>query len=78
MKKNFVLDMLLLVSGAACIVTGVILDFHLFFGGREVKFLITEIHRWTGYIMTIGIVLHFIWHWKWLKAIAGQLSAKKQ
>lgn len=35
MKKNFYLDLLLFVSGLLCIITGIVLDFHLFggFGG---------------------------------------------
>ena len=55
MKKNFYLDILLLLSLLACIITGVVLDFHWFSGGREVKTLLVQVHRWTGYIGTAAI-----------------------
>lgn len=32
MKKNFYLDLLLFVSGLVCLITGIVLDFHLFGG----------------------------------------------
>ena len=32
MKKNFYMDLLLFVSGLVCIITGIVLDFHLFGG----------------------------------------------
>ncbi len=66
MKKNFYLDILLLLSLLACIITGVVLDFHWFSGGREVKTLLVQVHRWTGYIGTAAILLHLVWHAKWL------------
>lgn len=77
MKKNFWLDVLLFVSGLACIVTGICLDFHLV--GREdfsARRLIRNIHIYTGYIMAIGLILHIAWHGGWLKAAAKQLFGK--
>ena len=43
-KKNFYLDVVLFVACLTCIVTGVVMDFHLFSGGREVKHLLKEVH----------------------------------
>lgn len=73
MKKNFYLDLLLFISGLACIVTGIVLDFHLFAGfgnERAVKAVITNIHTYSGYIMMIGLLFHLVWHWQWVKAVA--------
>ena len=73
MKKNFYLDLLLFVSGLLCIVTGIVLDFHLFAGfgnGRALKGIITNIHTYSGYIMMIGLLFHIIWHWKLVKAVS--------
>lgn len=74
MKKNFYLDMLLLVGMVICGITGIMLDFHAFGGmGRDGKMIISNIHTWIGYLLLIGIVVHLVWHWKWLKAAARQL-----
>lgn len=73
MKKNFYLDLLLLISGVICIATGIVLDFHLFGGfgnGRALKDTISTIHTYSGYIMMVGLIFHIIWHWKWIKAVA--------
>ena len=73
MKKNFYLDLLLFVSGLVCLITGIVLDFHLFGGfggGRALKGIITDVHTYSGYIMMIGLLFHIIWHWKWVKAVA--------
>lgn len=78
MKKNFVLDMLLVVSTLLCVGTGIVLDFHLFSGGRAAKMMFTEIHRWTGYLMAVFVVLHFAWHWSWVRFAAKSLLRKKQ
>ena len=48
MKRNFILDILLVVSTLLCAVTGIVLDFHLFSGGRSVKMLLITIHKWSG------------------------------
>lgn len=73
MKKNFYLDLLLFVNGLLCIVTGIVLDFHLFAGfgdGRALKGIITNIHTYSGYVMMVGLLFHIVWHWKWVKAVA--------
>lgn len=74
MKKNFYLDLLLFISGLICIVTGIIIDFHLFTGGKAVKMLLTDIHTYSGYIMSIALIFHLIWHWKWVQAVSKQLK----
>jgi len=73
MKKNFYLDILLFISLLACIITGVVLDFHWFSGGREVKMVLVEVHRWTGYIGTAAILLHMVWHTKWIAVAAKKM-----
>ena len=73
MKRNFILDILLVVSTLLCAVTGIVLDFHLFSGGRSVKMLLFTIHKWSGYGMAILVALHFAWHWNWLRHAARTL-----
>ena len=76
MKKNFYLDILLFISLLACIVTSVVLDFHWFSGGREVKMVLVEVHRWTGYIGTAAILLHMVWHTKWIAVAAKKCAGR--
>lgn len=74
MKKNFYLDLLLFVSGLICIITGIIIDFHLFSGGKSVKILLTDIHIYSGYTMSVALLFHLVWHWKWVRAVSKQLT----
>ena len=73
MKRNFILDILLVVSTLLCAVTGLVLDFHHFSGGRSVKMLLLTIHKWSGYGMAVLAALHFAWHWNWLRYAARTL-----
>jgi len=75
MKKNFYLDVLLFIACLVCVITGIQLDFHLF-QGREQKMFFTEIHRWSGYIFAVGLLLHLAWHAKWI-AFAAKKSIGK-
>ena len=55
------------------VITGIVLDFHLFGGfggGRALKGIITDVHTYSGYIMMVGLLFHIVWHWKWVKAVA--------
>ena len=51
----------------------IVLDFHLFSGGRSVKMLLITIHKWSGYGMAVLAALHFAWHWNWLRHAARTL-----
>ena len=59
--------MILFVSGLICIVTGIMLDFHLIEGGREARRFYWLMHKYSGYIMSVGILIHLAWHAAWLK-----------
>lgn len=68
MNKNFKLDILLFVSGLICIVTGIILDFHLVPGGKEFRHIFKNVHIYSGYIMAVGIIFHIAWHKNFIRA----------
>lgn len=76
--KNYWMDIILLISGVVCLVTGYVMDFHLT-STREAHVLMKNLHIWTGYIMTIALIFHVIWHMSWLKNVTCQIfsSAKK-
>ncbi len=77
MKKNFWLDVILFLSALICIVTGILMDFRLISGGREVRFLIRNLHIYSGYVMGIGIIFHIFWHGAWIKNATKNIFVKK-
>lgn len=77
MRKNFWLDVILFLSGLACIVTGILMDFHIVPGGREMRHLVRQIHIYTGYVMAVGIIFHIAWHGGWIKSAAKNLFRNK-
>ena len=77
MKKNYILDIVLFISAAVCIVTGVMMDFHIGITGREMKMFITDWHIWSGYIMLLGILFHLAWHWGWIQNVTKLLFGSK-
>ncbi len=77
MKKNYWLDWLLFISGLICIVTGLMLDFHLISGGREARLFYRHIHIYSGYIMGIGLLFHLIWHKDWISMATKKILGRK-
>ena len=60
MKKNFYLDVVIFIACLICLITGLMLDFHLIAGGREVRHYWREIHTYIGYAMEAGVLLNII------------------
>lgn len=52
------IDILLLISMLAVLVTGYILDFHLV--ERPIRGIVKKIHIYGGYVATVLVVLHVI------------------
>ena len=77
MKKNFNLDVILLVSGIICIVTGIILDFNIVERGNALRRTIRDFHIYSGYIMAVGLIFHLAWHMNWIKSAAKNIFKKK-
>ena len=76
LKKNFMMDLLIFISGLICIVTGIILDFHLLGNGREARMFCKDIHTYSGYIMSVGLIFHIAWHTSWIKSAAKSVLFK--
>ena len=73
MRKNFTLDVILFVSALICIVTGIMLDFHLIEGGKEARRIYKLVHTYSGYAMAVGLLIHLAWHVDWLKVAARKI-----
>ena len=76
LKKIFMMDLLIFISGLICIVTGIILDFHLLGNSREARMLCKDIHTYSGYIMSVGLIFHIAWHTSWIKSATKSLLFK--
>ena len=76
MKKNFTLDVVLFISAVICILTGIILDFHLVPGGKEMSKPFKLIHTYSGYIMAVGLIFHIFWHISWIKSATKKFFSR--
>lgn len=81
-KRNFWLDVVLAVAFAGAIVSG--LTMWLIDAIEPVApFLERALHTWrhihglTVTLLVIGVIIHLLWHWKWVKA-AFRPGAKPQ
>ena len=77
MKKNFYLDVILFISGIICILTGIILDFHLVQRGSGLSHIVRDFHIYCGYIMAVGLIFHLAWHMNWIKSATKNILRKK-
>lgn len=75
MQKNYWIDIVLLLSGLICVLSGYILDFRLI--SREWIGFYKMLHSYSAYLMTIAMVLHFILHWNWMLQVSRQAFSKK-
>ena len=46
----------------------------LFFGRSTWK----EVHNWSGILMMVGVLGHFLLHWNWLVRMTGNLFKKSR
>jgi len=80
---NIVLDFMIAASFVLCAISGVVFMFfpasgsegNLLFLNKSVWDLL---HTWSGVLMTIAAILHFVLHWKWITNIARKLLSVKQ
>ena len=77
MKKNFTLDTILFIAAIICFVTGIMMDFHLIPGGKEMRKPYKLAHIYSGYVMAVGVILHLAWHFDWIKVTAKKVFGGK-
>jgi hypothetical protein len=79
---NIILDAVIGVSFLICAISGVIF---LFFPGynhtEQIMMFDTVtwdlIHTWSGVLMTMAAILHFVFHWKWVVNITKKMLTRK-
>ena len=77
MKRNYWLDWTLFILVVICAGTGIVMDFHLFSGGKDVKILLTDWHKDTGYLKIAGLLFHLAWHMGWIKNVTRLMFGSK-
>jgi cytochrome b subunit of formate dehydrogenase len=73
-----VLDGSIAISFFLCMISGLYFSFIAQRGPTNEVWLFTRttwdlIHTWSGVIMTIAAILHFILHWKWVTNITRKV-----
>ena len=79
---NYAIDVIRLISGALCGITGIIkwpgLVYSLGLSYQSLPMdALTWLHDWTGLIMILFAAIHVIMHLKWLAAMTKKIAGVK-
>ena len=69
-KLYFWLNVAQVLSALAVITTAFILWVFIPRGLYPSRFLLIELHRWAGYVVTCLVMIHVALHWDWLVGTA--------
>jgi amino acid transporter len=83
LSYNIVLDVIIALSFLVCAISSVYFLFYPDGGPASPVMLFNKttwdlIHTWSGVLMTVTAVLHFVLHWKWVTNVTGKMFAKRQ
>jgi len=76
-EKNFRLDWILLLVFLITIVSGFLLWLVIpnskpfVFAGID-RGVVLIVHLGSGFLGLLGVIVHIVWHWDWLKALRGR------
>ncbi|HAF62995.1 MAG TPA: hypothetical protein DCK95_11825 [Anaerolineaceae bacterium] len=82
---NIIDDGLIAVFFLACLVSGIIL--FVVPGGPGTAYALIfnisrgtwkDVHVWTGIGMLVGVIVHLVIHWGWVKKVSGKMFGKPQ
>lgn len=76
MKKNYYLILGLAVGMVICLVTGTFMYLHVFADGPA-KIINKNIHIYVSYLLSIGVIFHLAWNWKWLSRTTKEVFGRK-
>ncbi len=85
-KLNYIIDFFTFISFLITSITGLIIFFFLPNGIRQGRFQeffwITKdfwnfIHIWSGILMIVLVIIHFILHWDWIVCMTKNIFSKK-
>lgn len=79
-EKNYLVNMMLVIIGFACIFTGIGLAFKPgFLMPILIAIKVKSLHEWTGYILTVLLGVHILMHSEWITSMTSKMfsSPKK-
>lgn len=85
-KINYFVDILALISFLITGITGLIIFFFLPGGIRQggyqeflgiTKVTFVQFHNYSGILMVVLVLIHFILHWDWIVCMTKNLFKKK-
>jgi hypothetical protein len=84
-RHNWLIDVTLFLGALLALLTGMYflyLPSGGFQGGRNAAYGFTlffsrqtwdDLHTWGGVLMILAVVVHFAWHWEWVKMMARRV-----
>jgi hypothetical protein len=76
-ERNFWLDWMMFIVFSITVISGFLLwlvmphsDNSAFAGVDRVMWL--AFHIGSGFLGLLGVIIHIVWHWRWLKALRGR------
>jgi cytochrome c biogenesis protein CcdA len=78
-EKNYLINIMLVIVGFACIFTGIGLAFKPgFLMPILIAIKIKSLHEWTGYILTVLLGWHILMHSDWIKFMTSNMFSNKK
>ncbi|GAV22185.1 DUF4405 domain-containing protein [Carboxydothermus pertinax] len=76
-ERNFYFDVILGIVGITCIVTGIMMDLKLPLD-TSLMYYLNPLHKVTGYIFTVLVGGHLIFHFRWVKALGKNILKNRK
>ena len=77
MKKNYYLILGLAVGMLICLVTGTFMYLHVF-ANVPANIRHKTIPIYVSYLLTIVVIFHLAWNWKWLRGTTKEIFGGKE
>ncbi len=76
-ERNYLLGIVLFITGLACLVTGIFLHIRPEFTITYLQY-IKPLHIWIGYVLSAVIVIHLLVHSGWIASTTKSLLSNKK
>lgn len=76
-ERNYLLGIVLFITGLACLVTGIFLHIKPEFTISYLKYF-KPLHIWIGYVLSAVVVIHLLMHSGWIASTTERLFSDKK
>ena len=77
-EKNYFLNIMLLIIGATCAITGILIDIKpLVLAPILLAIKAKSLHEWSGYLSIILVIVHLIYHFDWIKLMTKSMRTAR-